>query len=178
MEHELFKHLEIELFVSAAMVRQAAEFLKHVLAAFDDESATIPEDTASALRRIGMYDVLLRHRGSFTFHYPVTFRRVLPGNTMISMCSGSEGHYYAVSFITYVEPREPFYELASFLASSMAALFDARPHWGKYCPLTASETERLYPRMQEFCKLCRQVDPLGVFRNAFTDRMFENPRKY
>jgi FAD/FMN-containing dehydrogenase len=171
MEHELFKHLEIEIFVPRSQVRRADEFVRHVLAAFDDRAAVIPEETSSALKQIGMYEALLQLRGTFTHHYPIAFRRVLPDETLISMASGSDEPYYAISFITYVEPRDRFFELASFLARSMTALFGARPHWGKYFPLTCAETERVYPHLEEFRRLCRKTDPRGVFRNEYTDRV-------
>src|SRR5262249_17920518 len=145
--------------------------VRHVLAAFDDKAAVIPEETSSVLKQISMYETLLQHRGTFTFHYPVTFRRVLPDDTLISMSSGSDDSSYALSFITYVETRERLFELASFLARSMTALFGARLHWGKHFPLTSVKTERAYPHLEEFRRLCRKTDPRGVFRNEYTDRV-------
>jgi FAD/FMN-containing dehydrogenase len=179
MEHELFKHLEIEIFVPSSQLRQAADFVRCVLTAFDDGAGLIPEETASALKQIGMYELLLQRRGAFTHHYPIAFRRVLADDTLISMSSGSGEPYYAISFITYVEPRAPFFELASFLARGMTALFGARLHWGKYYPLTGVETERVYPRLEEFRRLCRKTDPRGVFRNEYTDRVlgFEREKR-
>jgi hypothetical protein len=171
MEHELFKHLETEIFVPSSQVRQAADFVRRVLAAFDDKAAVIPEESAPALKQIDMYEMLLQHRGTFTFHYPITFRRVLPDDTLISMSSGSEEPYYAISFITYVEPRDRFFDLAFFLARSMTALFGARLHWGKHFPLSCMETERAYPHLEEFRRLCLKTDPRGVFRNEYTDRV-------
>jgi hypothetical protein len=79
--------------------------------------------------------------------------------------------WYALSFITYVEPRDAFYAMASFLARSMAILFQARPHWGKYFPLTHADVECMYPRLDEFCAMCQRVDPHGVFRNEFVERV-------
>jgi hypothetical protein len=171
MEHELFKHLEIEIFVPRSQVRQAALFVHHVVAAFDDKAAVIPKETSLALKQIGLYESLLQHRGTFTLHYPITFRRVLPDETLISMSSSSDEPYYAVSFITYVEPREPFFEFAWFLAHSMTALYGARLHWGKHFPLTSVETERVYPRLNEFRRLSEKTDPRGVFHNEYTDRV-------
>ena len=87
------------------------------------------------------------------------------------MTAGAAEPYYAISFITYAEPRERFYAMASFLARSMVRLFAARPHWGKYFPLTGADIEAVYPHLPEFRALCRQVDPLGVFRNDFAERV-------
>ena len=57
----------------------------------------------------------------------------------------------------------------------MAALFDARPHWGKVCPLTPTEAERLYPLLKEFRSICQAADPEGVFRNDWVESILFQP---
>jgi len=171
MEHELFKHLEIEIFVPARWLPEAARFVRAVLEVFDDTQTRGPvleAKEAAALVRIGMHSELMENRGTFTHHYPITFRRVLPDDTLISMTSSATEPYYAISFITYVEPRDTFFVMASFLARSMTTLFDARLHWGKYFPLRNADIDHLYPHLAEFRAICRQVDPDGVFQNEFT----------
>lgn len=174
MAHHLFKHLEMELFVPAKQIGPAMEYVQAVLAAFDRRDATVPESIAATLTGIGMLGELLSLRGSFTFHYPVAVRRVLPDDAFLSMSGGTEP-YYAISFITYVEQRGPFLRLASFLARSMTRLFQARPHWGKHFPLSGSDVARLYPQLGEFRRTCLQVDPNGVFRNDFTQGVLFGP---
>jgi FAD/FMN-containing dehydrogenase len=171
MEHELFKHLEIEIFVPASQLRPAAAFVRAVIEMFAGAIAAPHADIAKALKQIAMDDEQRQWRGSFTFHYPITFRRVLPDDTLISMTAGAAEPWYAISFITYVEPRDRFYALASFLARAMTQFFHARLHWGKHFPLSGVDVERCYPHLPEFRALCRQVDPHGVFRNDFTDRV-------
>jgi xylitol oxidase len=83
------------------------------------------------------------------------------------MASGDSEDWYAISFITYVEPRDDFYALATFLANSMFELFGARIHWGKWFPQTGEQVNQLYPEISEFRNVCHQFDPKGVFRNAF-----------
>jgi xylitol oxidase len=46
----------------------------------------------------------------------------------------------------------------------------ARPHWGKYNPLTPEELKSLYPRLDRFREICYAHDPNGVFQNAYTKR--------
>jgi hypothetical protein len=123
-----------------------------------------------------MEDALAALRGTFTQHYVVTFRRVLPDDALIAMtaaapASGGDVPWYAISFITYAEPRDAFCGLAKFLLSSMIRLYGARPHWGKYCPLTQAEAEALYPRLETFREIARGVDPEGVFQNEFVGRV-------
>jgi FAD/FMN-containing dehydrogenase len=168
MEHELFRHLETELFVPARCLPAAAAFVRAIVEVFDG-SGQLPDAVAADLARIGLLEELHSYRGTFTHHYPITFRRVLPDDALISTASGTEP-WYAISFITYARPWRPFQQLASFLARSMARLFGARPHWGKWFPLGAAEVEQLYPDLPRFRQCCQQVDPGGVFRNEFVRR--------
>jgi FAD/FMN-containing dehydrogenase len=175
MEHELFRHLEIEIFVAAPHLRDATAFVRAVLEVFDGSTAA--PSLAAVLQPIGMYDYLVSKRGSFTHHYAIAVRRVLADDTLMSMSSGDEEAWYALSFITYAEPRDDFVGLADFLASAMAHMFAARLHWGKYFPLSNAEVENTYPRLSEFRSICAQVDPHGVFRNAFTERVLFGQQK-
>jgi FAD/FMN-containing dehydrogenase len=170
MRHELFRHLEIEIFVPQRNVRPAATFVQAILQVFDGALAEPPVEIASALAQIGLADELRHLRGTFTHHYPITWRRVLPDDTLISMTSGGEP-WYAISFITYQEPRDRFLALASFLARSMMARFDGRLHWGKHFPASGADVAHAYADLAEFRALCQQVDPRGVFRNAFIERV-------
>ena len=170
MEHELFRHLEIEIFVPARRLAQATAFVRAVVEIFDGAVAAPGAEIATLLEPIAMKEELMQKRGTFTLHYPITFRRVLPDDALIAMSSGDE-IVYAISFITYVEPREPFFALASFLARSMTALFGARLHWGKYFPLEHGQLAHLYLALAEFRRICARTDPHGVFRNAFVDRV-------
>jgi len=171
MEHELFRHMEIEIFVSAKYLRRAAAIVQEILMAFDSRTFEPSRATVHDLQRIGMEQQLQDLRGTFTHHYVVTFRRVLPDETLISTTAGSEEPWYAISFITYAEPRDAFLVMGTFLLKSMIALFGARPHWGKFCPLSQQEAATLYPRLPDFRAICRRVDPRGVFQNDFTRRV-------
>jgi hypothetical protein len=53
----------------------------------------------------------------------------------------------------------------------MTRLFEARLHWGKYFPLDGADVEGEYPGLAEFRAQCLQVDPNGVFRNSFAERV-------
>src|SRR5205823_3789404 len=87
MEHELFRHFETELFVPERHVRKAAAFVGAVVEAFDG-TGELPEAIAAQLDAIGMRAELQAKRGTFTHHYPITFRRVLPDDALISTSAG------------------------------------------------------------------------------------------
>src|ERR1043166_466705 len=105
MRHDLFRHLETEIFVPEKHLRAAVELVRGVLEVFD--GGDVPAALAADLERIGMLDELRRCRGSFTHHYPIAIRRVLPDDALIATSSGDEP-YYAISCITYTLPRRPF----------------------------------------------------------------------
>ena len=167
MEHELFRHIDFEVFVVRSQVVEAASFVADILRLADDAEYQLPAATHEKLQAAGLLDSLEPIKGRFTHHYPVSFRRILPDDTLISMASGSSEDWYSISFITYVEPREDFFALATFLANSMFELFHGRIHWGKWFPQTREQVNQLYPRMATFRDVCRRFDPKGVFRNKF-----------
>jgi FAD/FMN-containing dehydrogenase len=173
LQHQYFRHVEIEIFIPAHALRPAVALIRTVIDLFAGTAGTAPREVAQDLERIGMLDALLTARGSYTHHYPVSFRRVLPDDTLISMTAGGEGAYYATSFFTYLGERHRggFYRLAAFLAQSLTGLYGARLHWGKYYPLQHAQIAHLYPRLEEFRQLCSRVDPGGVFRNAYAARV-------
>jgi alditol oxidase len=58
----------------------------------------------------------------------------------------------------------------------MAALFSARPHWGKLGYLKPDKLRALYPRFDVFQKCCQTFDPDGLFQNDWTSELLENTR--
>ncbi len=174
MEHELFRHLEMEVFVPAAQI-VPAEYVAQVLQVADGSKVGLSAAVREKLTRIGLLEALEGLQGTYCHHYAVCFRRVLADDTLISMSSGSEDCWYSISFITYVQPREPFYGLARFLAASMAKLFGARLHWGKWFPLEAEDVRPMYPALAEFQDICQRFDPRGVFRNQYVTSVLGLP---
>ncbi len=194
MEHELFRHVEIELFVQRHRLPNALLFLRNALMA----SASLQDDSDSDFRNqlaeSNCGDRLEEIRGRYCHHYPICVRKVLPDDTLVSMASNakiasdkgtdsdarrdsaSDTAWYSITLTNYDrgQARERFEELASFLCISMKCLFDARPHWGKLCPLPTDALRSLYPAFKEFRQLCDQVDKDGLFRNPWTRSLLQN----
>jgi hypothetical protein len=167
MDHERFRHLEMELFVRADRLEPALAFLREVLELTDGSRVELSDGVRMQLESAGHYAAAQSLVGSYVHHYPICVRRVLADDTWLSMAAGSAGTWYAVSLITYVVPREPFYAVARLLADSMADLFDARIHWGKWFPWGAERVQGAYPDLPRFVGVCRLLDPDGVFTNRF-----------
>lgn len=170
MEHELFRHLELEAFVPAGQIVPAARFVELVLKQAAGESVSVPAEVEQQLRDAELWNDFNALAGRYLHHYPVCFRKVLRDNTLLSMASGEDHAWYAISFITYVQSRDRFYEMATFLARSLRVLHRGRIHWGKWFPLDAAAVEQMYPQRDQFLAVCRRFDPQGVFANEFVRR--------
>ena len=58
----------------------------------------------------------------------------------------------------------------------MAALFAARPHWGKLGYLQPDKLRALYPQFEVFQECCQTFDPDGLFQNDWTSELLRNNR--
>ena len=173
MRHDLFRHLEMEVFVPREHLAAAVDFVGEVLRAADDEDHELSPAVRSEVDSLGAGAALEGLRGSFVHHYPICVRRVRPDDTLISMasCHGMEEQdWYAISLITLTEPRDSFLRVAAFLAEAMSSLYGARLHWGKWFPLDTGPVARCYPELVAFREACDEFDPRGVFRNEFARR--------
>ena len=173
MRHDLFRHLEMEVFVPREHLVAAAGFVSEILRAADHSGHELTAEVQSQVDSLGVGARLEVLRGSYVHHYPICVRRVRPDDTLISMasCYGiGEQDWYAISLITLTEPREPFQLVAAFLTGGMSRLFGARLHWGKWFPPGVEAIEHHYPGMGEFKAICDEFDPWGAFRNRFLRR--------
>ena len=175
MKHEAFRHIEIELFVPRDQLVDALEFTQEIIKVAGGMESALSADNQQRIEGVGMQEALTELHNQYCHHYPICVRRVLPDDTLISMASGGGQDWYAVSFISYARParRAGFSLFASFMARSMSRLFQARPHWGKICPLEANELTSLYPRFDSFRNVCNTLDPQGVFQNEWTTALLK-----
>ncbi|MGB0597497.1 MAG: D-arabinono-1,4-lactone oxidase [Rubripirellula sp.] len=193
MEHERFRHVEIELFVQRSHLPTALEFLRSTLDAAGQSSEPLKSNYRMQLAEIGGEGSLSELRGTYCHHYPICVRRILPDETLISMACGltpissdSNGankdglvdeDWYSITLTNYHSKTDlaAFERLSEFLANSMSKLFAARPHWGKLCPLPADQLRTLYPNFERFAAICTASDPNGFFANGWTESLFPRP---
>jgi FAD/FMN-containing dehydrogenase len=177
MEHELFRHVEIEVFVRRSQLERATQLLIDVISVFGDQELLNPQATRACLEESGRWDELAQHRGKYVHHYPICFRRIQPDATLISMASPAseqEEDWYAISLISYQWPaeRQGFFAFADFVGPTFAALFGGRCHWGKYNPLDRQAIKGTYPAEEEFQNIVQRFDPAGVFKNDWLRELF------
>jgi hypothetical protein len=166
--HHAYRHVEMELFVPKQHLLSAAAFLQEAIPFFAGLNTAVSASLGGELARANLLDEFKVLRGQYVHHYLIFFRRVLGEETYLAMNEG--GERYSISLFTF-EPerrRSAYYAVCSFLARAFARLYLARPHWGKYNPLTAAEIALLYPGLERFREICRAHDLNGVFQNAYT----------
>ena len=175
MKHDAFRHIEIELFVRRDRLANALEYAQEVIKVAGGEKDALPKNNQRRIEEIGLQEDLIGLHDQYCHHYPICVRRVLPDDTLISMSCGTKEDWYALSFISYEKParRAGYFLFANFMARSMSRLFQARPHWGKVCPLDANELESLYPKFDSFRAICNTFDSEGVFRNFWTKTLLK-----
>ena len=175
--HYLFRHEEMEIFVSEADLPRTIRFLRASIEIFADVDTVCPEEFQAVLADTGFSEVIAAKRGSYVHHYPLFCRRVPPEETLISMTASIDEPMYSISIFTYDRPgrRDAYYAFCSFLAHSLLKLVNARLHWGKHFPLEYADIVRLYPRLEEFRTLCVAHDRNGVLRNGYTARVLSLP---
>ncbi len=178
MEHDLFRHIEIEVFVPRSKVQQATDLLIDVLCVFGSKPKRNAESTDALLDSAHQKDTLDSMAGSYCHHYPVCFRRVLPDDTMMTSTAESDTasrdeDWYAISFISYHNPdeRDGFFGFANFIGPLIAELFGGRCHWGKYNPLDRDQNACLYSEMDAFKEVVNQFDPDGLFANDWLNEV-------
>ena len=83
--------------------------------------------------------------------------------------SGSHGHDVVGIHFTWNKEPEAVGRLTAEIEEKLLPL-GGRPHWGKLLHAPAHQLAPLYPRMEDFRTLARQLDPDGKFRNPWLDR--------
>ncbi len=156
MQHERFRHIEVEVFVPARHLSASLDFVRELIV----ESAAKPKPER------------------YVQHYPICVRRVLPDDTLVSPASRLPGQsdnesWYTLSFISYIQPRRrtAFDLFATELVHRTMERFDARPHWGKFCPVHPEMLEAMYPHWQTFQAIAVTLDRNQTFRNRWLESL-------
>jgi L-gulono-1,4-lactone dehydrogenase len=149
---------------SDKVIRYAGSIPKHQ----ETEYAIHRERAPAALHQVRAMVRAARYRVNFPFEV----RFVAPDDIPMSPTSGRDSCYLGA----YVGSRKwarPYF--ADFEALMLD--YDGRPHWGKTFSRTGAELRRLYPGYDAFDALRRRLDPHGMFRNSFVDRVFPTARE-
>ncbi|HEX6117084.1 MAG TPA: D-arabinono-1,4-lactone oxidase [Solirubrobacterales bacterium] len=98
--------------------------------------------------------------------FPIEVRFVAADDADLSPSHDRDACYVAVH-----QDRRLDWETYFRAVEGVMADHGGRPHWGKRHFQTAETLAGLYPRWDEFQAARARLDPEGVFRNAYTDRV-------
>ena len=175
MEHELFRHIEIELFVQRSKIHEATELLIKVLKHSAGEKETTAESDERWQELADQAD-FRKLKGVYVHRYPICYRRIENDDALISMAAASQHSqedWYAISLISYQNPsdRHGFFAFANFIGTTFAQRLGGRCHWGKYNPLVKTTNETLYPKLSDFREIVNKFDGDSRFGNDWLDRV-------
>jgi L-gulono-1,4-lactone dehydrogenase len=105
-------------------------------------------------------------QGGFAVPFPIEVRTVASDDAMLSTAAGRESGYVAVHMYHGMQWR-PYFEAVEQIMDGL----DGRPHWGKRHFQTAQTLRPRYPDWDRFQAIRAQLDPHGLFANAWTDRV-------
>ena len=166
LRHDLFRHVEMELFVPAARIEEAAGALREIVELAGGSRKQCSDALRRSLAAAGLEEEVADLRGTWTQHYPLFFRRVLADDALVSMAADGEragDDWYSISFFTYLQVEVRFARFARTVARCILLLYRGRLHWGKYFPVTMAEAALSYPRFDEFKRIAEAYDPARAF---------------
>ena len=117
---------------------------------------------ATAVERV--LDLVERRRLPVPF--PIELRFVAPDDAWLSTAHERETAYIAVHQFAGMEFESYFRAVEQMMDD-----YGGRPHWGKRHYQTAATLRERYPRWHDFARVRARVDPGGLFRNAYLDRV-------
>jgi L-gulonolactone oxidase len=133
------------------------------LVRFVEMEYAIPRgDAVPAIRELkAMID-----RSDMRISFPVEVRVGAGDDAVLSTAHGRETTYIAVHVFQGLPYERYFREVEAIMNG-----FDGRPHWGKMHYQDAATLRTRYPRFDEFVALRDRLDPGGLFRNEYLDRV-------
>jgi FAD-linked oxidoreductase len=103
--------------------------------------------------------------------FPIEVRVSAGDDIALSTASGRDSGWVAVHQYRGVPYEEYFQGVEQIMDD-----YEGRPHWGKLHYQRAATLAPRYPQWGEFIAVRDQLDPAGVFRNDYLDRVIGTPR--
>jgi L-gulonolactone oxidase len=105
-------------------------------------------------------------REGFAVGFPIEVRFVAADDAYLSPSSGRDTCYIAVHMYSGME-WQPYFRAVEAIMDS----HNGRPHWGKRHFQSATTLAPRYPDWEQFRSVRAQLDPDGIFRNDYTERV-------
>jgi hypothetical protein len=108
-----------------------------------------------------------KNRGGLYHSGPISFRFVKGSHSFLS-----PQYKQDTCMIEIIMMKKTFGAMAMYETIEKELYpFGARPHWGQINFLNASAVRSMYPKLTEWNEVRAFLDPKGIFRNSFTDRI-------
>lgn len=149
----------------------ASEVTDHSYRVFPSHRAVRFNESEFAVPRAVVVDVLREMKRWVDGHdekvaFPFEVRFAAPDDIWLSTAYQRESAYIAFHQYHRLPYRRFFDAMEAILREA-----DGRPHWGKMHNLVAADLRPRYERFDDFVALRDEVDPAGVFGNAYLDRV-------
>lgn len=108
-----------------------------------------------------------RELGQVYHTAPISLRFVKQSRAHLSMMHGEDKCLIEVPLVYQTKGR---FQILDKLEDELFALGSIRPHWGQYHNLGKDAIRELYPALDKWLAVYRQMNQTGVFCNTFTDR--------
>ncbi|KAG0371699.1 hypothetical protein BGX24_001311 [Mortierella sp. AD032] len=102
-------------------------------------------------------------------HFPIEIRFVKQDDVWLSPAYGVDSCYIGIIMYRPYGKAVPYKRFWAGYEKIMAS-FDGRPHWAKAHSVTPEGLEKSYPKMKAFSAIRQQLDPQGMFLNAYLRR--------
>ncbi len=102
--------------------------------------------------------------------FPVEVRFTPPEEPFLSPAYGRHTAWIAVHTYRGFQPVQYFQMVEAIMEEA-----GGRPHWGKMHFRTAASLEKSYPKWKLFQQAREELDPRGIFRNPYLDRVLGPP---
>ena len=126
------------------------------------------EHTSEVLEKLH----LLTSSSKYYVHMPIELRFAPKNNAFLSMSYGRPSCY--IGIISY-KPFGKSIKYDNFFKQvhDVLSAYEARPHWAKKHYYKSEEIKKLYPHWEKAKKMRIELDPKGVFKNEFLEKLFD-----
>lgn len=125
--------------------------------------------TAEALQHL----VKMVDTRGFKIHLPIEVRFVGGDRIWLSPCWGGDRCYIStIEYLPYKTATSLNVDVYFEAFEELMLRFDGRPHWAKRFAPTAEKLSAMYPQWESFKRVRTLLDPEGVLRNPYLDRVF------
>ncbi|NBJ70246.1 MULTISPECIES: D-arabinono-1,4-lactone oxidase [Clostridia] len=111
-------------------------------------------------------------REGYHVHFPIEIRMAKGDDLWLSTAYARDSAYIAIHMYKGMPYEKYFQDMDALLQA-----YEARPHWGKMHNMNLTQLHRVYPKLEAFLNIREQLDPSGIFLNAYFAKLLETNNK-